>query len=66
MTKGMNRRRANKADMNVSEQIEAVRESICSDYCKYTEQYLATYKDPDDAEERLLADMCNFCPLCRL
>lgn len=59
-------RKHNKEDMTVCEQIEAIKEQICRDYCKNTEAYLSTYKDPDEAEEKLLADMCNFCPLCRL
>ena len=46
--------------------IEEVREEICSDYCKYTEEYLSKYKNPDEANERMLADKCNFCPLGRL
>lgn len=59
-------RKNNVQDMSISEQIEAIKEGICDDYCKYTEQYRACYKDPDEAQERLMADMCNFCPLIRL
>ena len=59
-------RHNNKMDMTIAEQVEAVKEQICRDYCKHTEAYLATYKDLDEANEKLLADMCNFCPLCRL
>lgn len=62
----MNQRRVNKSEMTIAEQVEAAREQICSRYCKYTEAYLGKYKDVDEAQERLLADMCNFCPLCRL
>ena len=59
-------RHVNKLDMTIGEQMEAIKEDICRDYCKHTEAYLSTYKDPDEAEEKLLADMCNFCPLTRL
>ena len=59
-------RHNNKMDMTIAEQVEAVKEQICRDYCKHTEEYLSCYKDPDEAEEKLLADMCNFCPLSRL
>ena len=59
-------RQNNKADMTVTEQIEAIKEQICDDYCKHTEAYLSCYKDPDEAQQKLLADMCNFCPLTRL
>ena len=59
-------RHNNKMDMTIAEQVEAVKELICRDYCKHTEAYLGKYKDVDEAQERLLADMCNFCPLCRL
>lgn len=43
--------------------IEEIRERICQDYCKYTEQYLSCYKEPDEATEKLLSDMCEYCPL---
>ena len=59
-------RKNNKEDMTIGEQIAAVREKICDEYCKYTEQYLSCYKDPDEAQERLLADMCSFCPMREL
>lgn len=59
-------RHNNKMDMTIAEQIAAVREKICDDYCKYTEQYLGCYKDPDEAQEKLLADMCQYCPMREL
>lgn len=59
-------RHNNRADMTITEIIEDVKENICEDYCKYTEQYLSCYKDPDEAQEKLLADMCQYCPLTRL
>ena len=59
-------RKNNVQDMSISEQIEVIKAAICRGYCKHTEEYLSLYKDPDEAEEKLLADMCNFCPLSRL
>ena len=59
-------RHNNKMDMTIAEQVEAVKEQICRDYCKHTEAYLATYKDPDEAEEKLLADICQYCPMREL
>lgn len=59
-------RHNNKAEMTVGEIIEDVKEQICDDYCKYTEQYRACFKDPDEAQQRLMADMCEYCPMCRL
>ena len=56
----------NPADMTVVEIINDVRDQICRNYCKHSEQYLAIYKDPDEGLERLLADMCHFCPVNRL
>ena len=56
-------RHNNRAEMTVSEIVEDIKEKICDDYCKYTEEYLSKYKDPDDAQKRMLADKCNFCPL---
>ena len=59
-------RQKNKADMTVTEQIAAVREKICSEYCKHTEAYLSSYKDPDEAWEKQNADICNYCPMREL
>ena len=59
-------RKHNKEDMTIPEQIAAVREKICDEDCKYTEQYLGCYKDPDEAQERLLADICQYCPMREL
>ena len=59
-------RHNNKMDMTIAEQVEAVKEQICRDYCKHTEAYLATYKDPDEAQEKLLADICQYCPMREL
>ena len=59
-------RHNNKAEMTVGEIIEDVKEQICDEYCKYTEQYLACYKDPDEAQEKLLADICQFCVMREL
>ena len=59
-------RHNNRAEMSITEIIEDVKEKIFEDYCKYTEEYLSHFEDPDDAQERMLADKCQFCPLCRL
>lgn len=59
-------RKNNKADMTITEQIAAVREKICDSYCRYTEQYLSCYKDPDEAQEKLLADICQYCVMREL
>ena len=59
-------RHNNKMDMTIAEQVEAVKEQICRDYCKHTEAYFATYKDPDEAWEKQCADICNFCPIKEL
>ena len=59
-------RHNNKMDMTVGEQIEAVKELICRDYCKHTEEYLSSYKDPDEAWEKQNADICNYCPMKEL
>ena len=59
-------RKINKEDMTIPEQIAAVREKICSDYCRYTQEYLSCYKDPDEAWERQSADICNYCPMREL
>ena len=52
--------------MGRTEEIEEIKAKICDDYCRYTQDYLECYKDPDEAYEKLLADMCQYCPLTKL
>ena len=59
-------RKHNKEDMTVCEQIETIKEKICSDYCRHTQDYLSCYKDPDEAWEKQSADICNYCPMKEL
>ena len=59
-------RHNNKMDMTVGEQIEAVKEDICDNKCRITQEYLSQYKDPDEAYEKMLADACHFCSMSRL
>lgn len=59
-------RHNNVSDMTIQEQLETMKDTICEDICKYTEQYRACYKDPDEADEKRIADMCHFCVVTRL
>ena len=59
-------RHNNKSDMTVREIIEDVKDNICENYCKYTEQYRGCFKDPMEADENKIADMCHFCVMGRL
>lgn len=36
---------------------------ICDYYCKFPEEYLAFYKDPDVAWDNLSREKCEMCPL---
>ena len=46
--------------------IELVQELICDCYCKFPEEYLSMYKDPDVAFDNLDREKCDVCPLKNL
>lgn len=43
--------------------MEELKEALCDDYCKYRDQALGKFKDPDDATEWLVENYCEDCPL---
>ena len=43
-----------------------IKELFCDCYCKFPEEYLAMYKDVDDAQENLMREKCEMCPLNKL
>lgn len=67
----MGNRRNNVADMTIHEQLEDIAERICSDYCKYPgifhQFYLQNkYENEDQANEAMMEQFCESCPLMRL
>ena len=44
-------------------EIEEITERICDSYCKYPELYLCYYHDPDEANENMMREKCEHCPL---
>lgn len=56
-------RQNNKLDMTVIEQIVAIREKMCSDYCKYKSQ---AEKNPTWATQAIFKEVCEKCPLREL
>lgn len=58
----VNQRRKNKADMTISEQIEAIAEDFCNHYCKYPDLW------DEEAEgcELSESEHCQNCPLNEL
>lgn len=50
----------------VSELMQEIVDDICDNYCKWWDYYCKSYKDVEDAEEHLLSDHCDNCPLNRL
>lgn len=50
----------------VTNEIEMVKSEICDNYCKYLEEYLSRYEDPDVAHDTMLDEQCVCCPLQRL
>ena len=64
---GENMTRANnKNDMTISEQLEAIKNRMCDDYCKMPEHYLSMIKDPDEANDVMIHAECIHCPLSEL
>ena len=41
-------------------------EKLCMEYCKFPEQYLGQYKDPDEAQEKMMAEKCEDCPIGKI
>jgi hypothetical protein len=61
-----NRRRKNKVDMTITEQLEALREDICDNYCKFPGEVRSKYTDIDKATEQLVLEHCDGCPFMEL
>lgn len=51
---------------NIRQELEHIAECICDDICKYREEYFGRYEDADYAQERLMAEKCESCPVGRL
>ena len=52
-------RKKNIGDMTIMEQVNVIVEDICTNYCKYPNQF-----DSDDPEqEQEFNNICNNCPL---
>lgn len=47
-------------------QLEELKSRICDDYCKYPQEYLMLYEDPEVGHETMLEDVCAECPLGEL
>lgn len=45
---------------------EDMKERICLGYCKYPDEYRSFYKDIDEAEENMMREKCEMCPLNNL
>lgn len=56
------KRRKNKSEMTITEQIEAIFDDMCTHYCKWPDQW------DEEAEgcELSESEHCNNCPLLRL
>lgn len=51
---------------SITEQFEEIKEEMCDKYCRFTELSLETHKNPDEANEWLMHNYCENCPLTRL
>lgn len=50
----------------ISRMLEEIGEEFCDKYCKYPEEFLKNYDDPDEAHEVMIEDWCPNCPVQRL
>lgn len=55
-------RRKNPADMTVTEQIEAIAEEFCMNYCKWPDQW----DEEEEGCELSESKHCQNCPISRL
>ena len=53
-------------DTSITIELESIKEDIYANYCKYPSEYLSKYDDPDEANDYLLIDRCEGCPLQRI
>ena len=58
-------------DMTVIEQIEAIKKSMCDDYCRYPIEYHNRYlrdefEDEVTANNSMCENVCSKCPLTEL
>lgn len=51
------------ARLSVTDILLNVTDQICEHYCKWPDYYQNTYKDIEDAEEKMLSEKCDSCPL---
>ena len=54
-------RKRSKERMTICEQLEAMREEICNDYCKYPEMRVPKFLD--ESWQQQLEVICEKCPL---
>lgn len=52
--------------MTVTKILDEVIKDICDKYCKFPEKYGAKYLDKEEAEEKMMCEQCDKCPLNRL
>lgn len=45
---------------------EGIKEYFCDFYCKFPEEYSSMYKDVDEAQDNLLREKCEYCPLNKI
>ena len=45
---------------------ENIKELFCQCYCRYTEEYYGFYKDVDEAQDNLMREKCEMCPLNKI
>ncbi len=47
----------------IPQQLEELAGQMCDKYCKYRDEYLERYADPDIANEMMLEEQYKNCPL---
>lgn len=52
--------------MSRAEELENIKADICDKYCKWPNEYLKSYEDPDVAHDKMIEEWCPECPLQRL
>ena len=58
--------RAFMTDITITVELENIKTDMCDNYCKWQQEYLSRYSDPDDAHEYMLIEKCESCPLQRI
>lgn len=55
-----------KPSASITDTLQYVSEQMCTNYCNWRDKYQAEYSDVYEAEEKMMKEQCDHCPLVDL